>query len=190
MAAGDSATSICNSGLIALGEPPIVSLNDNRKAVIICGARYDQIRREILESYVWNCAKKQAVLAASATPPLFTYANAYPLPPDFIRMVNLPQNDQAVWEVIGPNLCTDEGSPLDTLYGFDLIDPTKFSPLLSTVIGLGMAVDLCEPLTGSLAKRDRILAMIQGKLDTARLANSQQNSSREWDVDVWLRHRA
>ncbi len=189
MAAGDSATSICNIGLIALGEPPLASLADNRKAAIICGARYDQIRREVLRSYVWNCAKKQAQLAAAANAPPFTYANAYPLPPDFIRMVDLPENDEAAWEVVGPNLLTDEGSPLDVLYGFDLIDPTKFDPLLSTIIGLAMAVDLCEPLTGSLAKRDRVLAMIEGKLNAGRLASSQENSSREFDEDVWLRKR-
>lgn len=190
MAAGDSATSICNIGLIELGEPPLVSLQDNRKAALICNARYDQIRREILQAYIWNEAKKQAVLAASPVAPLFTYGNAYPLPGDFIRMVDLPDNDQAVWEVMSGQLLTDEGAPLHVLYGWDLQDPTKFSPLLSTVIGLAIGVDLCKPLTGSLAERDRLLNMIQGKLETARLANAQQNSSREWDVDVWLRHRA
>src|SRR5258708_316646 len=196
MAAGDSATSICNIGLIdGLGEPPLTDLSDNRKAAIVCRSRYDSIRREILESYVWNCGTKQAQLAAAPAAPLFTFANAYPLPPDFIRMVDLPENDQAVWKVMSmPSgvtaLFTDEGSPLNVLYGWDLIDPTKFSPLLSAVIGLAVGFSICEAITGSTAKQRNILQLIEGKLNTARLANSQQNSSEEWDVDVWLRHRA
>lgn len=190
MAAGDSIVSICNIGLIELGEDPIAALTDRRKAAILANARYDQVRRSILRSAPWNCAKKQAQLAASTTPPAFTYANAYPTPADFIRMFDLPENDQAVWEVIGNTICTDEGSPLDTLYIFDLVDPTRFDPLLAESIGYAMGAALAVPLKQSKQARNDLLSIVEGKLAAARLAASQENSPKEWDVDVWLRQRA
>lgn len=189
MAAGDSVVGICNIGLIALGVTPIASLNDPSKAAILSNARYDQIRRELLRAHDWNFAKKQAQLAAAATPPLFTYANAYPTPADFIRMSDLPDNEQAIWEVIGNQIMTDEGAPLNAVYISDIQDPTRFDPIFVAGLGLAMAVELCEPITGSDTKIARLEQKIEGKLSAARLAGSQENASREWDVDIWLRRR-
>ena len=172
MAAGDSVVSICNIGLIALGEKPISSLNDPVKTAILCAARYDQIRRAVLRGAPWNCGKKQTLLAASPTAPLFTYRNAFPLPADFVRMFNLPENDQATWEVIGNLLMTDEGAPLQTLYIFDLQDPTQFDPLLTEAIGQAIGAELARPLG-----RDKSLKIECGR----RMAAGLQRENSEGD---------
>lgn len=189
MAAGDSVVSICNIGLIALGEKPISSLNDPVKTAILCAARYDQIRRAVLRGAPWNCGKKQTLLAASPTAPLFTYRNAFPLPADFVRMFNLPENDQATWEVIGNLLMTDEGAPLQTLYIFDLQDPTQFDPLLTEAIGQAIGAELARPLGRDKSLKIECEQALTAKLDIARLVGSQENSPREWDDDVMLRSR-
>ncbi|HWK44923.1 MAG TPA: hypothetical protein VNT30_09390 [Stellaceae bacterium] len=189
MSLGDSIISICNTALFALGEDPISSLGDPTKRAILCKARFDPVRRAVLRAYPWNCAKKQAQLAAAATPPLFTYANAYPLPPDFLRMYDLPESDKAQWEIIGRQLLTDEGAPLDVVYIQDLTDPTVMDPLLVECIGDQLAAELAQPLTQSQAKQQGMLTVLKGKLDAARLADSQQNSPVEWDEDIWLRSR-
>lgn len=189
MAAGDSATSICNIGLIAIGEEPIASLGDNRKAAILCATRYDQIRRKVLRMHPWNFARKQAQLAAGTAGPLFTYANAYPLPPDFIRMDDLPDNDQAAWDVIGNQLMTDEGAPLNVLYVSDVQDPTRFDPLFVEALGYSIAAELAQPMRQSQSLEQEMLTKVKDNLAIAQLIGSQENSSAEWDVDVWLRHR-
>jgi len=189
MALGDSIVSICNIALFALGEDPIVSLEDNTKRAILCNGRYDDVRRAVLRSHPWPCAKVQALLAASATPPLFTFANAYPLPADFIRMVDLPENDEAVWEIQGNALLTDEDAPLQLVYVRDLTDPTLFDPLLVHTIAYALGVELVEPLAQDGSKLQRLAAMLNDKGETARLVASQGDSPREWDEDVLLRSR-
>lgn len=189
MAAGDSIVGICNIGLIALGEDPIISLSDNRKAAILCSARYDQVRRATLASHPWGCTKKQIQLASSTTAPLFTYANAYPLPADFLRMIDMPENDEAVWEVVGNVLMTDEGAPLDIIYGCDLQDPTRFEPLLVEALGFALAAVLARPLKQSSDLKQEMEGELDRRMSIARLVSSQADSPREWDEDIWLRRR-
>src|SRR4051812_40773418 len=135
MAAGDSVVSICNIGLVALGEPPIVSLDDNRKAAIFCKARYDQVRREILAAHVWNFARKQARLAADLVAPLFDWTTAFPLPADFIRIYRLVKEPPAAFEVQGHALLCNETAPLNIVYIRDIDDPTKFDPIFTAALG-------------------------------------------------------
>jgi hypothetical protein len=191
MAAGDSVVSICNIALIALGELPITSVfpPDNTKRAILCAQRYDDTRRFVLRTGLWSCAKQQAVLAAAPAGPLFTYGFAYQLPADFNRMIDLPENDHAQWEVFGAMLLTDEGPPLDVVYGRDLQDPALFDPGLVHSIAYSLAAELGMPITNSATKVQQALKTLEGKLDAGRLADSQQNSPKEWDVDVLLRSR-
>jgi len=189
MAVGDSQTSICNIGLIELGQDPLTSIDDNCKAAILCRARWDSLRREMLAERPWNCAKKQAVLAAKPESPLFSFANAFPLPADFLGMVNLPDNDMAQWEIVGSDLYTDEAAPLKLLYIFDLQDVTRFTPLLSKCLGFSIGAALAMPLTQDKKLRDQLTESWHEMLATAASVSSQQNSPVEWDVDVALRSR-
>lgn len=194
MAAGDSAVSVCNIGLIGLGEEPITAFTDQSKAARFCKARYDQLRRAMLRSCPWGCATRQAGLAASATAPMFTYAAFYPVPTDFIRLNDLPENRDAIWELmniatVGQAIATDEGAPLDILYNFDLTDPTQFDPLLSEAIGYAVGAALAIPLGRDKALKQIMEGEREGRLSSARLVSAQENSRREWDTDTWLRQR-
>lgn len=190
MAAGDSPVSICNVGLIdGLGQDPISSLDDPVKAAILCKQRYDGLRREMLRQFPWNFARKQAKLAADVTAPLFQYGHAYPLPADYITMVNLPDNDMAEWQVFGNALYTDEGAPLNVIYICDFEDPVRFDPLFVKCLGLSIASALAIPLLQDKRLRDDLEALWRAKLGTAQSIASQENSPQPWDVDVLLRSR-
>jgi hypothetical protein len=189
MAAGDSSVSICNLALIAIGEDPITSLNDARKAAILCQALYDPTRREVLEMQPWKFAKKQAQLAASTTAPLFTYDNAFPLPADFIRMYDEPEEDNPEYEIMGSMMYSNDDSPFDMLYIFDNQDPTMFSPLFVQTLAMALGAKLAQPITQSIDKENEMAGKFQNYLDSAALVNSQQESARELDDDVLLRSR-
>lgn len=194
MAAGDSPVSICNIGLIALGEDPITSFTANGKRGTLCGVRYDQLRRAMLRACPWNCATRQVQLAASTTAPLFTYSALYAVPADFLRLNDLPDNRDALWELmniagVGPCIATDEGAPLNVLYNFDLQDATQFDPLLSEAIGYAVGATLAIPLARDKALKQMCEQEREGKLASARLTSAQENSRREWDTDTWLRQR-
>ena len=190
MAAGDSPTSICHIALIALGEDPITSLADNTKRAILCNARYDQIRRSTLRDLPWNCAKRQAQIAASSVAPLFDWQSRYPLPADFIRFYREShEQDMDIWEVMDGYIYTNTVGALNCVYIYDLQDATKMDPLLVDSIAFDIAVELGLPITQNSTRVEGALAKLSAKLSTARMAGAQENAPREWDVDVLLRSR-
>lgn len=196
MALGDSIVSICNIAMIAVGEDLVVSVfpPDNNKRAILAAQRYDDVRRAVLRSYPWHCAKKYAQPAAGSTAPLFGYSNAYPVPADFIR--ELPLVDSAgnqisdKFEIVGNAVYTNATSPINLPYIYDLQDPTRFDPLLVQAVGYALGAELAMPIGQSETKRNNLLKIMEGKIATARSASSQESSAMEtWDVDVMLRSR-
>lgn len=190
MSAGDSQVSICNLALTALGEDPITSLNDRYKGAILAKLHYDPVRRETLRGNgAWNFAKQQAQLAASSTKPLFTYDNAFPLPADFIRMWDEPEEDRPDYEIMSGQILSNDGAPLEIVYVWDNEDPTTFDAAFVVAFAIALAAVLAEPLTQSGTKADRLAARAADKIRGARLVNAQEASSKEFEEDVWLRSR-
>ena len=190
MAAGDSSTSICNIALIALGEDPIQALSDNSKRAILCSARYDDIRRAALRGHNWNFARKQAQLAADPVAPLFDWKSRYPLPSDFIRFYR--EDDEAdtdIWDIFDGHIYTNSDGALNCYYVYDVQDATQFDPLFVHVLAYNIAGELGLSLTQNQNRVTAALQMMEGKLSVARMAGSQENAPREWDVDVLLRSR-
>lgn len=191
MAAGDSIISICNLGLVTgLGQDPINALSDNRKAAILCNLRYDQVRREVLRSHPWGCARKREQLAASATPLAFGNFTPFTLPDDWIRNVKTADEmKRDKWTVEGRQLLCNETAPLNLLYIYDLQDPSIFDALLVAALGYAMAAELAIPLTQDRGLKSQMEAELEAKISAARLVTSQDNSAEEFDVDVLLRSR-
>jgi hypothetical protein len=190
MAAGDSIISICNLGLLALGQDPVNSLTDNRKAAILCNARYEQVRREMLRAHPWGFARRRAQLPASDTQPAFGDFTAFTLPSDFIRLVEAPDVcKRRGWMIEQRQLLSNETAPLNLLYIFDCQDATLFDPLFIAVLGYAIAVELAIPITQDRGIKSQMETELEGKLASARLVTSQDNSSSEYDVDVLLESR-
>ena len=189
MAGGDSNVKICNRALIAIGEDPITSLSDNRKAAILCSQLYDPERQATLRAHPWNCARQRVQLDADTAAPAFGFSAQYTLPADFIRMSDMPENTGAKWMIEGGKLLTDEGAPLSIVYIKDLTDATVFDPLMVKALVLSLAVELCQPLKQSSELQDRLGARLEATLRIARLSGAQENAPVEWDTDIWLRER-
>lgn len=190
MAQGDSETSIVNQALIALGEDPIRALTENNKRAIVASTIYHPVRRAVLRSHPWNCAKKLAQLAADAEAPLFDYTSAYPKPADFIRFYREDrESDMETWDVIGDWIYTQTNGVLNCLYIFDLTDPAKMDPGFVQAFVYMLAGKLGTSLTQNTERTKLALAQMEGEMSSARLSGAQENAPREWDDDIWLRAR-
>ena len=178
MALGDSIVSICNAALVALGEQPITALSDANKRAALCNARYDAVRRDTLRSFPWNCALTMAALAASPTAPIVKYLYAYPLPVDYLRLIDVPDVPQAdSYDVMNGAVLCDYDAPLNIIYVRDLQDPTLFDAALSRVLGLALALDICDSLTQDVSKEQRVAAKLDQAMSEARLTGSSISST-------------
>ena len=188
MAQGDSATSVANIALIALGEKPLTVLSENNKNATLVNARLDDVRRFVLRSHPWRCAKRQAQLAASADAPLFSWTSKYPLPADFARFYNEDELTEylGIWEIMDGHVYTRRQGVLNCEYIYDLQDYTLMDAALIHVIAYHLASEIGLPITQNPSRVELALRLMSGKLDIARTINAQEASPREWNVDVLL----
>lgn len=200
MSYGDTSVTISNLALAMLSEDPITSLSPatpNNKAARLCALHYDTSRRAMLEAAPWRCAKKQFQATASATAPLFDYGSAYPVPSDYLRMFELPEDGSMRWELINVGgalfVMTNAGvsgdGTLDLTYIYDLQDPAIMSPLLVKTIAADMAQAMAFPLSRDLELVQLCVQQREAYLALARTVSAQQASPRPFDADTLLRSR-
>lgn len=82
-----SQTEIANLALRRFGQSRITDINQQSPAAEALRDVFPNARRSALRAFHWNFAIKQAQLTESATAPAFTWAKAYPLPVDYLRLV-------------------------------------------------------------------------------------------------------
>lgn len=191
---------IYNVAASAIDQEPLNSPDQDNKLGRLCRSKIVNCRRFVLRAFPWNCARGRVQLAAETTPPAFGYANQFLLPADFLRVFKVNNDRNAKWQVeglvdaggtpIGQGLLTDEGAPLQLLYIRDLQDVTRMDPMLLRAIGYDLAAEIAVAMTGEIAKRNSCLAVLGEIQAAARTAAMQENSSDEWDVDIWLQSRA
>jgi hypothetical protein len=191
MAAGDSQVSICNIGLLALGVDLISDINAPQRRAIVCLNSWDRVRREVLEAAPWRFALKQAQLPANVNTPPFGYEAAFDLPGDFISMY-MDDEDQDTswkWEIVGNQLFSNSGAPVNVYYVRDVSDPKLFPPLFCRVLGLEIAVQNALALTQDTKKRDEAKVALSEAWAIARTRSAQQALPSEWGGDILLRAR-
>ena len=183
-----SQTDICNSALQRVGAARIMDISDNSREARACAIAYDSNRRSELSKYRWKFAITRAVLAPDATGPVFEYKYAYSLPADCLRIL-LPTDPYLDWSVEGRKILTNTlqspylgagasgsvapGSPaLYLRYIADITDATMFDAAFYDMLGIALAIDLCETLTQSNQKKADLENEYKDALAAARRTNS------------------
>ena len=187
-----SQTGICNRALEKLGEQPIVSISDGTKQAQALKRVYQGSLEAMLVEHPWHFAKKRAALAASATAPEWGFANAYPVPTDFLRLVAIkdgpafsleadPSGTQAI-------LC-DAAAPLSILYLYAVSDPGRLPSHFVEAFSSKLAFDICEDLTQSNTKKDILAQLFTADLAKAKRVNGLQKAPDIFPVFSWLESR-
>ena len=151
---------ICNIALTNLGEPKVVSLTENSERARLCNLRYPDVRDAVLRSHPWNCAMKRAQLTRTTSTPAFGYLYEYSLPADLLRVIGT--HDSLVsYQIEGKYLLTDE-TKMYIKYVRQLSDASEIDPNLIQAIGMRLAWELAEPLTGRIElKREMWIKFIE-----------------------------
>ena len=174
---------ICNQALIALGEAPIASLDDNSKAASTLNTLYDPVRKELLRTHPWNFAITQATLSIFGTTPLFDYNAAYALPSNCLRVWGVV-NAFTPWRVVGKLIYSNDSS-LGIYYVADITDSTQFDALFEQALVLLLAIRSSFAITQNVSLEPVLQQKFKLKLAEAKLRDSQEDYPQQFISDDW-----
>lgn len=164
---------ICNWGLLRLGQPRVSSIEapftDAAGVSSALAFLYPLIRDAELRAHPWSFARKRAELSADGTDPAFGFDRQFTLPSDFIRFLQIEQND---WQIEGTKLLTNDDAPLEFIYIWRVENSHLHDPLFNEALSCQIALGLTEKLTTSNAKKAEIKDDYRAAITRAKLVNA------------------
>lgn len=187
MATSDA--SICNLALQKLGAKRITSLSDDSPNARTMNACYEAIRDAELRKHRWNFAITRVSLAAdSPAPTQGQFANSFTLPAGFIRLLEPdPEENYNThdWTIEGRAILTNYDAPLEIRYVQQVTDPTQFDALFVVAFAGALAMHVCEDITQSTTKFDKVASEYKEAIRDAKRVNAIEQVSGEPPTDTW-----
>lgn len=184
-----SNVSIVNMALGHLGEQAVLSLNDDSRQARLALRDFEEIRDDMLRDHLWNWAKKRTSLAASSTDPEWQYDNAFVVPADFLRLVdvyNLDEEDYRIESIDDVTvIVTDIEAPLKISYIAQITDPNRMDVKFRNALAAECAVRWAEPLTANPKLREDMAALAAKALRDAKGVDGQEDAPTVTDPDTW-----
>lgn len=196
-----SEVSIANRALTLLGGDTIIALTDDNNRGRTISANYQAIRDAELARRTWRFSIKRASLAALAAKPDSDYGKQFPLPNDFLKLLeggdlvsgadltDYRTSSSALWSREGNLVLTDLGSPLHVRYVARITDASLFDAAFAESLAARIADECCERLTQSDSKRQICMAAYKRAIVEATRANALEVPSESQADGEWLMSR-
>lgn len=189
-----SKVSIANRALTKLGAERILLLEDENQQARVMKSMFDDVRDAEIRRNRWKFAIKRAELVALAAAPLFGYRNQFPLPNDYIGLVQVGEHyvrtgQQALWSVEGGNILTNLPAPMRIRYQARIENTGLFDPLFVEVLSCKLAMEASETLTQSGTKYQAAADAYQFALREAVRQDAIENPPDELPQGSWLDSR-
>lgn len=180
-------TTIANRALQILGYKPIGSIQDNDRGARAVNRAYYPVLYALLRRHNWNFALRRIVLPAAAVAPTFGFANAYPLPSDYLKLapddmsfgwsgsgtVSGPPKARD-WVIEGNQILSDDPAPIQVRYVTSQVLESAFDASFAEAFAACLAIETCEELTQSNTKLANC-----GKIYDAAMEDAAQNDAFE-----------
>lgn len=186
---------ICNGALSQIGASVITSLSEDSKNAEVCNQRYAPVKDAVLRSHPWNCAVTRVTLTPTGTEPDFEFANAFAIPSDCLRLLNLSYLD--IPHRLERNQILCDEATIEVMYVAD-VDPSFWDALLLESVTAALAADIAYAIVGSTSLADYYRALYADKLKEARFVDATEGTPASIDSvaaagslesDVFIRSR-
>lgn len=195
-----SPTDIANRALQKLGSSRIMSIDDMARNAQEARGCYEILRDAELRRHPWSFAMRRIALAAQDAPPVWGAAFAYPLPADFLRLVEIEGSHAwdargyrgdagAAWRIEGGKILTDASAPLNIRYVGREEDSARFDACFVEVLACRMAAEMAEALTQSAQKRQLAIGEYRDAVVQARRLNAIETAPEVAPDDSWVMGR-
>lgn len=194
-----SVVGICNQALAKLGATRIVALTDDTKQARLLNSIYEVKRDAELAANPWTFATKRAQIPASSTAPVFGWAYSYPLPSDYLAMVEVGEDysfydsDSGALFALESDangvqcIVTDQSSPLSIRYIYRVTNAGLYPALFVEALACRLAAETCEDLTQSTSKKEAAWAERKQAVREAKRCNAIEQPPRKNPPGSWER---
>lgn len=166
---------IANRALQRVGAKRITSLTEGSKSADAVNSCFDFLLEAELQENFWTFSIERAALAADSETPISGRTYQYQLPDNYLRMAPLDPfyvDGPSDFLFEGRKLLTDQGAPLYIRYVASDKPEETFHPMFSAALAMRIALEICEELTQSSSKQDRLEAAYDYFIKRARSMNA------------------
>lgn len=183
--------SICSNALLMLGAQTINDFQDqqNLDRAKLCANLYPSQRDSILRAHPWNCCIKRIVLAPLAEAPAFGYSNAFELPADCLRVLEVGTGGCQIDYLVESQTIQADTTVLELRYVFRNESESTWDTHLIDLMTAKMAAVLAYPVTQSTSERDSRAAEFRELMKQAKAADGQEDPPQTLGDEHLLRSR-
>ncbi len=192
-----SDTGIANQAMRLLKANRIISLTDKSPNANAANDVFTEVRDDLLRAHNWNFATKRQKLAKSATVPVSGFDNAFPLPSDWIRTVNVHANDA---EAGSPPLYREEeiadvGALLTNVdelwlrYVYRVTDANRMASDFRTAFAYALALAMPGVSNLSAGREDTLEKRAKSRLGRAKHSDAVGSTPERRPVGSWITSR-
>lgn len=172
-----SQTAICKRALESIGVAPILDISDDSPQAKALRRVWDDTLRAFLTDHPWHFAKRRAELAAAVETPAYGFDFYYPVPADFLRLLQIKNLQGFSIEAMSDGsqaIATSSASPIYILYIYNLTDPARLPPHAVEALARWLAYDVVGDLTESGTKKQQAGSDLAVALRNAKRINGMQ----------------
>jgi hypothetical protein len=187
-----SDVTIANRALTKLGADRILLLSDETQAARVINSMFYDVRDAEIRRYTWKFSIKRTSLPALVEAPAWGYQYQYPLPDDYLGLVQVnefysrPRDRKAPWSIEGGRLLCDFEAPLNVRYKARIENAALFDALFVEVFACKLAMEACEALTQSSTKHDAAAQAYKFALSEAARQDALENPPEEFPWGSFL----
>jgi hypothetical protein len=177
-----SSTEVCKLALDLLQGGTVSDITSASTSIEeICNRWYDHTRRKLLRQHPWNFAIKRAELAASATEPVFGASAQFPVPSDFLRLLQVVDSDSRIiasdayfFENRSIMFRWSDEDVARIIYITDEEDVTKFDDLFIDLLAVEIAMSIAYLVTQNNANVERLSGIRKTLIANAKAIDGQE----------------
>jgi hypothetical protein len=185
---------ICNGAMTLLGARAITSIDDESTEAETCKIWYSMARDATLEAYEWSFAIKRFMPSKLAEAPVYGAANAFPVPPEIIRILScdrptvsstseygapIDSRGQIEWVFEEGNILCNE----EVIYcrGVQRVkEEGRFSPCFVQALAAQLAAMTALTITKSDTVQSNMYALFKDMISQAKSRDGLQGRSRRF----------
>lgn len=192
-----SEVEIVNMGLDMVGAESIASLTEGSNNANVANRIYPVLRDYLQRRYTWKFLTKRVKLARSANTPVYEFDYQYPLPADYIRIIDVHDNEDGShpvpykleYDATDTRVIACSSENVWLTYVGNVTDTSAFSPdfnmALATRMAMVFAIKLAESRSLYIEMRYDYKEIIAG----ARSTSSMEDVSDPFPDGSWVTNR-